>query len=277
MPRKSNSFLSRHNKKSNDSDDEKDIVKDTKFDNESKLIKKPMTKPTKKPATKTDKSGKPSVSRRNMKRNPGKSDDESSNTSGSESDSEASDNSELSEITDASDDDVISENLSDSDDNITEDDLSDASDATDDSNISDSDISNPRNKIKDEENCVHDYIGNEDDALEDMETDKIKVHDLTAIDYFKDYNIQTNTVKYHLGEDRITKPYLFDYERIKLLSVRTKQLSSGAKSFIKDSIEMPAKQVAQLEMDYNVLPLMLERPLPNGECDLYKVSELIKL
>jgi len=209
------------------------------------------------------------------------SDSESVGGSGSGSDSEGAvlsdDDSNITNVTDSGDDDTESDILSDSSDNITNEDLSDLSENTDESNISDSDISNPKNLAKGDESCVHDYIGSEDEALEELESDKVKIHDLTAVDYFKDYNTETVTNKYLLGEDRITKPYLFDYERIKLLSVRTKQLSSGAKSLIKDSIEMPAKLVAELEIQHNVIPLLIERPLPNGKSELWKISELTSL
>jgi len=179
----------------------------------------------------------------------------------------------LSEISDISDDDLSNESNEGEEDNITEEDLSDA-DNTDESNISDSDASNPRNIIKEDEICVHDYIGSDDEALEDLENDKIKIHDLTALNYFTDYSLDANGIKYLTGDDRITKPFLFDYERIPLLSFRTKQLSSGAKSMIKDSIDMPAFTVAELELEHNIIPLVIERSLPNGICEIWKVSEL---
>ena len=152
----------------------------------------------------------------------------------SESEEVITDKSDLSEISDASDEDeALSDSVvSESEENITEDDLTEPEDNSDESDISDSDATNPRNKIKDEEICVHDYIGSEDDALEELETDKIKSHDLSALDYFRDYDAGDDSVKYLVGDDRVTKPYLFDYERIHLLSKRTKQLGQN----IMDSI-----------------------------------------
>jgi len=205
-------------------------------------------------------------------------DTELSGGDSSDSESIISDKSDLSEISDASDDDSLVDSLaSDSDDNITEEDLSDDNNTDDESDISDTDASNPRNIIKDDEGCVHDYIGSEDDALDELETDKVKVHDLSALEYFKDYDPEDTSIKYLTGENRVTKPYLFDYERIHLLSVRTKQIASGAKSLIKDSIEMPAYVVSELELKHKVLPLILERPLPNGLGELWKMSELKQL
>lgn len=203
-----------------------------------------------------------------------------SNTGGaSDEDQDISEKSDSSYASDQ-DDDLVA-NLSESEENITDEDLTDE-ETSEESNISDSDISNPRNIIKDEEGCVHDYISSGDEGLDDIDNDKIKLYDQRAIDYFKDYDASKivgteDDANYVLGEERITKPFLFDYERIALLSKRTKQLSSGAKSMIKDSIEMPAYTVAELELEHNVIPLIIGRMLPNGKEELWKVGELARI
>lgn len=210
------------------------------------------------------------------------SEDDISNAGGASSDDDEQDVSEKSDSIDTSDqDDDLGANLSESEENITEEDLTDE-ESSEESNISDSDTSNPRNVIKDEAQCVHDYIGSDDEALEDIGNDKVKIYDLKAIDFFKDYDANKivgaeDTTKYVLGEERITKPFLFDYERIALLSKRTKQLSSGAKSMIKDSIDMPAYTIAELELEHNVIPLIIGRGLPDGKEELWKVGELERL
>ena len=76
-------------------------------------------------------------------------------------------------------------------------------------------------------------------------------------------------------EDRVTKPYLTKYERVRLLGDRTKQISLGAKPMIKDSEHLPPKDVAELELDHRVMPLFIERPLPNGKKERWTLNELI--
>lgn len=77
-----------------------------------------------------------------------------------------------------------------------------------------------------------------------------------------------------LPEDRITKPILTKYEYVRLLSDRTKQIKLGAKSMIKNIHGYSAKEIAAMEIEKNVVPLMIHRPLPSGEIEVWSVSEL---
>src|SRR5262245_11722121 len=56
-------------------------------------------------------------------------------------------------------------------------------------------------------------------------------------------------------EKRITKPFLSKYERVRILGDRTQQLTLGAKPMIKNSENLPPKQIAELELKNNVIPL----------------------
>ena len=82
---------------------------------------------------------------------------------------------------------------------------------------------------------------------------------------------QTNILS---GDDRITKAVLTKYERVRLLEDRTKQLSLGAKPMIKNVEDLPARKVAELELKYDVIPLIIVRPLPNNLREKWKISEL---
>lgn len=75
-------------------------------------------------------------------------------------------------------------------------------------------------------------------------------------------------------EGRITKPFLTKYERVRLLSVRTKQLSLGAKPMIKDFKERTPKEIAEHELSLKMIPLKIHRKMPNGETEEWKLSEL---
>jgi len=100
-------------------------------------------------------------------------------------------------------------------------------------------------------------------------------------DNFEDEESETTESKYSNNyvkdNERKTKPFLFEFERVRLLSERARQLSLGAKSMIKDidNIEkMNPKIVAKLELEKKIIPLIILRELPNGLIEKWKVSEL---
>jgi DNA-directed RNA polymerase subunit K/omega len=64
------------------------------------------------------------------------------------------------------------------------------------------------------------------------------------------------------------------YERVRLLGERAKQLSLGAKPMIKNVDNMNPKDIAKLELENKVIPLIIIRTLPNGVKEKWKVSEL---
>ena len=75
-------------------------------------------------------------------------------------------------------------------------------------------------------------------------------------------------------EERITKPFLYNYERVRIIGDRTKQLALGAKPMVKNIEGLDSKEIALLELEHNVIPMIIERPLPNGQVERWKVGEL---
>lgn len=75
-------------------------------------------------------------------------------------------------------------------------------------------------------------------------------------------------------ENRITKPILTKYERVRLLAERRKQLILGAKPMIKVDRTISEKDIASLELKAKVIPLIISRPLPNGDIEHWKLDEL---
>lgn len=112
--------------------------------------------------------------------------------------------------------------------------------------------------IDDEMKCIYKYAEGSDEEVEEQFDDDNK--NLTGI---------------VPNDQRITKPYLTKYERVRLLGDRIKQLTSGAKAMIKNTENLSPKEIAELELKHNVLPLFLERPLPNGMKERWYTSELI--
>lgn len=76
-------------------------------------------------------------------------------------------------------------------------------------------------------------------------------------------------------EERITTRFMTDYEWGGLLGIRTNQLARGAKSQIKNTLNLTPLQIALEELKNKVIPIKIKRPLPNGMIEIWCVSELI--
>ena len=81
--------------------------------------------------------------------------------------------------------------------------------------------------------------------------------------------------KFVSNDKRITKNYMTIYERVRLLGERAKQLSLGAKPMVKNVDNLGPKEIARLELEQKVLPLIIIRTLPNGLKEKWQVNELL--
>lgn len=137
-------------------------------------------------------------------------------------------------------------------------------DVDDDVDIDDVDIEdNLEDRSEDENtNCLYEFADKNSSSEEEENLD----------DIFDDDNDKQDL--YVVDDQRITKPFLTKYERVRLIGDRTKQLSGGAKPMIKNVEHLSPKEVAILELEHNVIPLIIERPLPNGTIERWKVVEL---
>ena len=72
-----------------------------------------------------------------------------------------------------------------------------------------------------------------------------------------------------MSNDKSTK-----YEYVRLLAERTSQLSEGALPMIDNINGLDYKEIAKLEIENKVIPLIIERPLPNGLKERFRISEL---
>ncbi len=76
------------------------------------------------------------------------------------------------------------------------------------------------------------------------------------------------------GSDRETLPLLTKYEKSRVLGIRSAQLSNGAKPMIKDTFGLDVKEIARLELIKKVNPLIIHRPMPDGNVEEWYVREL---
>jgi len=74
--------------------------------------------------------------------------------------------------------------------------------------------------------------------------------------------------------NRITKPFLTKYERVRILGERAKQLSLGAKPMVKDVNNLDPVTIAKLELELKVLPIIIIRQLPSGIKEKWHINEL---
>lgn len=93
-------------------------------------------------------------------------------------------------------------------------------------------------------------------------------------DLFEEEITETHTYIVVKPEDRITKPILTKYERVRILGDRRKQLTLGAKPMLKGVENLSPKEISNLELKYGVIPFIIVRNLPSGLQEHWKVNEL---
>src|SRR3989338_2339366 len=81
-------------------------------------------------------------------------------------------------------------------------------------------------------------------------------------------------VSYISEEERITTRKLTKYERVRILSERVKQLSTGAQHMIPNTEYMAPEDLAKLELQMKVCPFYVERLLPSNKIELIDVNTL---
>jgi len=114
------------------------------------------------------------------------------------------------------------------------------------------------------------YIGDEETLKTKCYSNYAKV-DYDELDFDELFGEETLMVDKNI---RVSKPVLTKYEFVRLLTDRTKQLAQGAKQMLKNTQELSSKEIAKLEIKEGVIPLIIERPIPNSKSERWKVSEL---
>lgn len=175
------------------------------------------------------------------------------------SDNDEKEHDETDTIDIESDDDKLSDNENEIDNEDKELSIGDNENEEDDDNKEDDEV-----KSEHGDKCIYNYANKtvDDDNSEEDE----QVFDDDPVD----------CVEVLVPENkRKTKPFLTKYERVRLLGDRTQQLTLGAKPMIKNTENLTPKQIAEIELEKNVIPLIIERPLPNGKKERWYVKELL--
>ena len=77
-------------------------------------------------------------------------------------------------------------------------------------------------------------------------------------------------------ENHKTYPFLTIYEKTRILGMRANQLSQGARPFVDvPKYVTDVREIARLEVDQKKLPFLVQRTLPNGVKEFWRLSDLM--
>jgi DNA-directed RNA polymerase subunit K/omega len=171
------------------------------------------------------------------------------------------DNTEELEVPEESTDDKHEQDQEDEDDNLDDDKLYDDADDVENDNFE-----GPEDEDFDkDDNCMYKFNRkNFDDDEDEVDDEELSFED----DNVKYDDLITNP------EDREAKPVLTKYERVRILGDRAKQISLGAKPMLLEVDDLSPKEIAKLELEKGVIPLIIEKVFPDGKRERWKVSEL---
>jgi len=73
-----------------------------------------------------------------------------------------------------------------------------------------------------------------------------------------------------------TYPFLTNFEKTKIIGLRANQLSKGSVAFIAVPKHITdVRDIARLELEQKRLPYIVKRPLPNGQFEYWRLSDLM--
>ena len=81
-----------------------------------------------------------------------------------------------------------------------------------------------------------------------------------------------------VDEKHKTFPILTKYERTKVIGLRATQINNGSDTFVvvPENI-IDGYIIAEMELEKNKIPFIIKRPLSNGDCEYWKLSDLINI
>jgi len=191
---------------------------------------------------------------------------ESGSSSESESSVESSESNNTDDDLNEKYDEVDDEDILEDANNEVDDDEDDETESTDSEKNNSTDDKEDADEPGDDDDCIYRFTKKKN-VIDDDD-------DGGDADYFLDEDVKIDENVYVSNNDRITKPVLTKYERVRVLGERARQLSLGAKPMIKGLINAEPKDVARLELKLKVIPLIIIRTLPTGKKERWRVSEL---
>ena len=142
---------------------------------------------------------------------------------------------------------------------------------TNDGNITDSDEDESDDDYDDDylqkinDNVKNDIITNFHPELNSHNYDEIET--LSKVVRDNDGNI--------VDDLHQTLPFVTRYEKARILGERAKQLNAGARSFVEvDENVIDGYLIAMKELEEKKIPFIVQRPLPNGGCEYWRIKDL---
>lgn len=156
----------------------------------------------------------------------------------------------------------------------------DESDDDNDDNYSENLLSESSISDEDEKEIV-DYIDeiiDDDKDIDDNDNDNDDIIDYDNNSEYIDNPYKntkgTNNHEILSKENRISSNRMTKYEMVRLLGERTKQLSMGAKPLVKNHNGLSYDIIAEEEFKLNMIPIKIQRTLPNGKLEIWSLDEL---
>lgn len=128
------------------------------------------------------------------------------------------------------------------------------------------------------------YDSSDEENYQKLETDinsqdLLQKHPCSVEHSYPEIQAFTKIIRNEKGEivDELHKtlPFLTKYEYARIIGVRTKELNDGAEPFVDvDHNIIDGYNIAIKELEEKKLPFIVKRPLPNGSCEYWKLSDL---
>jgi len=183
----------------------------------------------------------------------------------SDSDIESKISEELEENFDEIEDDDL---LGDNDNEIEDEDKTEESEEESDEEVEKEDDKGDVEKEDIDDECLYRFSKNKNGLLDDED-------DFDAEEeYFLEDDVPNDNEIFVANDKRITKPVLTKYERVRVLGERARQLSLGAKPMVKGALSLEPKEIAKLELQMGMVPLIIIRTLPSGKKEKWRIDEL---
>jgi len=147
--------------------------------------------------------------------------------------------------------------------------------------INEEEITEEENKEEDKEDDEDEKEELDDETKDEFKEEKIEEEsNITSECIFNnmedmiDFTFPTEDIRIIelKGKDRISKPYLYHYEEVKIISERSKQLLMGMPSLIKE--ENDVEKIAKEELRLKILPYKIKRIIPGNIVEYWRIDEL---
>ena len=153
--------------------------------------------------------------------------------------------------------------------------IEEENDLSDNEDIGDNDNDGGENSNSDSDNFDDEDIPEEDDEDDNQEDDDDDEELEEAEELFQeDYNLLLTQKDIDENPDNKLDNFKMSiYEKTRLIRTRSKQISTGAKPFIKTTDKFSSRETAEKELDNRTVPIELIRKMPNGTQEVWKINQ----